>query len=72
MDIIFQVLTTVNNHLINIFREDKSTHTKKNVSLLLKPKISVWFYHLIVVVHWVSLTWTLASCGVQAERCNRM
>lgn len=29
MDIIFQVLTTVNNHLINIFREDKSTQKKK-------------------------------------------
>lgn len=70
MDIIFQVLTTISNHLINILREEYAK--KKNVSLLLKPKISVWFYHLIVVVHWVSLTWTLASCGVQAERCNRM
>lgn len=33
MDIIFQVLTTVNNHLINIFREDKSMQKKKKCQL---------------------------------------
>lgn len=38
-----------------------------NVNLPLKPQSCVWFYHLIVGVHWVSFTWTLVSCGVHAE-----
>lgn len=41
-----------------------------NVNQPLKPKISVWLYHLIVEVYWIPLKWTLVSCGVQAEECS--
>lgn len=63
MDIIFQVLTIISNLLSDLFREARVC---KKVSLPLISMISVLFYHLTNVVHWVRLPWTLGSCGVQA------